>query len=180
MRYYETTKTAACVFPLASVSLARGVSRGSPFFAHARQVELGGRARTLLHRCRPCPVLSPENAGTLPASQDTPICLCPAHGPRPGPHTLGPRASRVTSYFVHGGTAPLFTIRKARTFFGLSGFYYAALALAPYASCGPRGRATQCSLPSGCQPFSGGSAYPLGIDGVFHFSFIWFLFPTPW
>ena len=39
-------------------------------------------------------------------------------------------------------------------------------------SCGPCGRATQCSLPSGCQPFSGGIVYPPGIIVVFHFVFL--------
>jgi hypothetical protein len=37
-----------------------------------------------------------------------------------------------------------------------------ALALAPYASCALYRRATQCSLPNGCQPFSGGSYLPTG------------------
>lgn len=55
-----------------------------------------------------------------------------------------------------------------------SGFNYAALVLTPYASRGPYGTATQCSLPSGCQPLSGGSFNPLGIDYMFH-SFRYFL-----
>ncbi len=55
-----------------------------------------------------------------------------------------------------------------------SGFNYAALVLTPYASRGPYGTAAQCSLPSGCQPFSGGSFNPLGIDYMFH-SFRYFL-----
>lgn len=75
----------------------------------------------------------------------------------------------AAAYCVRGGSAPPYTNRKARTIFRLSGFYHAASALAPYASCGPYGRATQCSLPSGCQPFSGGNGYPPGIDVVFHF-----------
>ena len=57
----------------------------------------------------------------------------------------------------------------------ISGFNDAALALAPYASCAPYGIATQCSLPSGCQPLSGGSVYPPGIDYMFHLPFVGFL-----
>ena len=30
----------------------------------------------------------------------------------------------------------------------------------------------QCSLPSGCQPFSGGRGYPLGIVNMFHFVYL--------
>ncbi len=84
----------------------------------------------------------------------------------------------TTSYCVHVSAAPPYTTRKARTIIKISGFYHAALTFTPYASCGPCGRATQCSLPSGCQPFSGGIVYPPGINVVFHFAFL-FLYSVP-
>lgn len=40
--------------------------------------------------------------------------------------------------------------------------------------CAPYRHATQCSLPSGCQPFSGGLVFPLGISYLF-LSFVSFL-----
>ena len=58
---------------------------------------------------RPLPVFrSAERGGLLPASLDTPICLCPALGPRPGlPHTGPARlASTAATYCVREGTAP--------------------------------------------------------------------------
>ncbi|OPZ74631.1 MAG: hypothetical protein BWY82_00608 [Verrucomicrobia bacterium ADurb.Bin474] len=147
-------------------------------FARARYRELRGHARTLFIRFRPSPASCQQNAGALPASPDTPVCLCPALRSRPSLHAHGPRGSMTTSYCVHVGAAPPYTTRKARTIIEISGFYHAALTLAPYASCGPCGRATQCSLPSSCQPFSGGIVYPPGINVVFHFFFL-FLYSVP-
>ena len=106
------------------------------------------------------------------------MCLCPALRSRTGLHAHGPHGSKAATYCVRDGTAPPYTNRKARTTIELSGFYNAALTLAVYASCGPCGRATQYSLPSGCQPFSGGIDYPPGIDVMFHFRiFIGYLAP---
>ena len=147
-------------------------------FARARYSELRRHARTLFIRFRPSPASCQQNAGALPASPDTPVCLCPVLGSRPSLHAHGPRGSMTTSYCVHVGAAPPYTTRKARTIIKISGFYHAALTLSPYASCGPCGRATQCSLPSGCQPFSGGIVYPPGIIVVFHFVFL-FLYSVP-
>lgn len=75
---------------------------------------------------------------------------------------------------MHGGVVTPGVSRKTQTI-PISGFNHAALTLAPYASRTPYGCAVQCSLPSGCQPFSGGSVYPLGIDYMFHLPFVGFL-----
>lgn len=125
-------------------------------------------AQTLISRCRLLPAVIQESGTALPASQDTPLCLCPALGSRSGLHPLGLRPFTVTSYCVHGGAVPPGSNRKTPTL-KFSGFNHAALTLAPYASCAPYGYATQCSLPSGCQPFSGGSFNPPGIVNTFHF-----------
>ena len=74
---------------------------------------------------------------------------------------------------------PPYTNRKARTTIELSGFYNAALTLAVYASCGPCGRATQYSLPSGCQPFSGGIDYPPGYRCHVSRSYLHWLLSSP-
>ena len=160
-RYYETTTTAALA-PRASVSLARGFSRCVPGFAHVSDQKPAPRAWTLISRCRPNPAVIRKSRAALPAFQDTPICLCPALGPRSGPHARGPRPTDVATYCVHGDAVLPTSNRKTLTMMALSGFNHAALALAPYASCAPRGNATQCSLPNGCQPFSGGSHLPTG------------------
>ncbi len=172
-RYYETTTTAALANPPASVSLAGGFLR-FPCFAHKGCGKRIRVAWTLMNRCRPFPVTFEGTVRTLPASQDTPICLCPALRPRPGLHTPGLRPIKVASYYVHGGAALPSTNRKALTISKISGFNHTALALAPYASCVPCGNATQCSLPSGCQPFSGGSDLPTGYRLHVSSSFLWF------
>jgi hypothetical protein len=173
-RYYEVTTTAALA-PPASVPLACGFSRCFLDFAHVNSRKPAPRAWTLMSRCRPCPAVKRKSRAALPAFQDTPICLCPALRPRPGPRTLGLRPLMVATYCVHGDAVPPTQNRKTQTIHRISGFNYAALALAPYASCDPYGCATQCSLPSGCQPLSGGSVYPLGIGNRFHPSFVGFL-----
>ena len=170
-RYYETTTTAALANPPASVSLAGGFLR-FPCFARKGCGKRSPSAWTLVNRYRPFPALFEGTVRSLPAFQDTPMCLCPALRPRPGLHTLGLRPTKETTYYVHGGAAPPGTNRKAQTINKISGFNHTALALAPYASCAPCGRATQCSLPSGCQPFSGGSDLPTGyqfqVSSSFH------------
>lgn len=103
------------------------------------------------------------------------MCLCPALRSRSGPHAHGPRPAKEATYCVHGGVGPPGVSRKSQTMYPLSRFNHAALTLAPYASRIPCGYAVHCSLPSGCQPFSGGSAYPLGIDYMFHLPFVGFL-----
>jgi hypothetical protein len=130
-------------------------------------------AQTLVSRCRLHPAVIQESGTALPASQDTPLCFCPALRSRPGLHAPGLRPFTVTSYYVHDGAVPPGSNRKTPTI-KFSGFNHAALSLAPYASCAPYGYATQCSLPSGCQPFSGGSLNPPGIVNTFHF-FICFI-----
>ena len=159
-RYYETTTTATLT-PRASVSLARGFSRCFPDFAHRGGGKHRPCARTLVSRCRPNPADKRKGRAALPAFQDTPMCLCLALRSRSGPHARGLR-HRVTPYYVHDGVVPPGTSRKTLTMQNFSGFNHTALALAPYASCAPCGNATQCSLPSGCQPFSGGSDLPTG------------------
>ena len=103
------------------------------------------------------------------------MCLCPALRSRPASMHLACAPLWVASYYVHGGVVPPRKNRKTLTMMEISGFNYAASALAPYASCAPCGNATQCSLPSGCQPLSGGSVYPLGIDYMFHLPLVDFL-----
>jgi len=174
-RYYETATTTASACPRTSVSLARGCPPFSRGFARRARGKFEHSARTLINRCRPNPVVDDGHGTALPASQDTPLCLCPALGSRPGPPARGLRHTAVTSYCVQGDAAPPLTNRKAQTISRISGFNHAALTLAPYASCAPCGSATQCSLPSGCQPFSGGSVYPPGIDYMFHLPFVGFL-----
>ena len=166
-RYYEAAKTAVFAGPLASVSLARGCPHFFRGFAHRARGKIERSARTLVNRGRPNPVVCGGRGTALPAFQDTPLCLCPALGPRPGRLALGLHPLVVMTYCVHGGTVPLGSNRKTPTM-TFSGFNDAASTLAPYASCAPCGRATQCSLPSGCQPFSGGSEYPPGIANMFH------------
>ncbi|MBM2844123.1 MAG: hypothetical protein HW404_1960, partial [Anaerolineales bacterium] len=172
-RYYETAKTAASVAPFASDSLARGVLRRFPCFARTGRRKRGLCARTLVNRCRPYPVVVQRIGAALPAFQDAPRCLCHALRSRPGLHARGLRPSEEATYYVQGGVAPPGVSRKTQTMYPISGLNHAALALAPYASRTPCGYAGQCSLPSGCQPFSGGSAYPLGIDYMFP-PFHWF------
>ena len=167
-RYDETTKTAAFACPLASVSLARGCPHFFQGFARHARGKIERSARTLIIRCRPNPVVCDERGTALPAFQDTPTCLCPALRSRSGHLALGLHPLVGMTYYVHGGTVPLPRNGKTPTTTYFSGFNDAALTLAPYASCAPCGRATQCSLPSGCQPFSGGSDYPPGIANMFH------------
>ena len=62
-----------------------------------------------------------------------PRCLCPALGSRPGLPARGLRPNLVASYFVQGGAVPLGSNRKTPTIIRISGFYHAALTLAPYA-----------------------------------------------
>jgi hypothetical protein len=71
--------------------------------------------------------------------------------------------------------SPLAKNRKTRAIKRLSGFNYAAYALAPYASCAPCSDATQCLLPGGCQPFPGRTGYPLGFIYMFIHPFVCFL-----
>lgn len=161
-RYYVITKTAASFSPCASVSLAHGLLRLFPRFARTGSGNPRPCAWMLVRRCHPFPARFEGSVRSLPASQDTPMCLCPAPRSRPGLHALGLRPTTVATYCGHLGSVPPYTIRKTRTINELSGFNHAALALAPYASCAPYGRATQCSLPSGCQPFSGGCLFSTG------------------
>ena len=167
-RYYETAKTAAFAWPLASVSLARGCPHFFQGFARPARGKIEHGARTLVNRCHPNPVVCGGRGTALPAFQDTPICLCPALRSRSGLLALGLRPMAVTTYCVQGDAVPPCSNRRTQTVSQFSEFNDAALALAPYASCTPYGRATQCSLPSGCQPFSGGSVSPLGITNMFH------------
>jgi len=97
------------------------------------------------------------------------MCLCPVLRSRPGPTALGLRSTEEATYCVQHGIVPPDANRKTLAISKLSRFNHAALTLAPYASCAPRGNATQCSLPAGCQPFRMGVIYPLGIDYMFHF-----------
>ena len=159
--YYETIKTAASVAPFASVSLARGVLCCFPCFARRDRGKPAPCAWTLVTRCRPCPVVVQRIGAALPAFQDAPMCLCPALRSRSGLHALGLRPSKRATYCVPGGIGPPGVSRKSQTI-PISGFNHAALTLAPYASRTPCGNAMQCSLPSGCQPFSGGSDLPTG------------------
>jgi len=154
--------------------------------ARGRQSEVAEGAP---HACAVEPIPATHHEPVMPSTRYcvvevrkspviTPVCRCPALGsPGPSLHAHGPRGSMTTSYCVHIGAAP-YTTRKAQTILRISGFYHAALTLAPYASCGPCGRATQCSHPSGCQPFSGRIVYPPGIIVVFHFVFL-FLYSVP-
>jgi hypothetical protein len=127
-------------------------------FARRGREERGPDARTLVNRCRPNPVVCRRiGAGSqlsrvphvpLPRSQ-TPVrppCTWPASHSR----DVLLCARRCCPSVGYPNDIPV------------SGFNHAALALAPYASCTPCRNAMQCSLPSGCQPFSGGSVYPLG------------------
>jgi hypothetical protein len=173
-RYYETSKTAPPFDPAASVSLADRLLRRFPVFARNGPGKPGRCAWTLLNRCRPCPVVRRRGVA-LPAFQETPVCLCPALRPRSGRPARGLRPLVVTTYCGQGDAVPPGKNRKTQTAIRLSGFNHAASALAPYASCAPCGNATQCSLPSGGQPFSGGISYPLGFANRFIHSFVCFL-----
>ena len=120
---------------------------------------------------RPVPAIVCGHGTALPAFQNTPSDLCPALRSRSGPHARGLHTLTVMTYCVHGGAAPTNTNRKAPTI-QISRFNDAASTHAPYASCAPCGNTTQCSLPSGCQPFSGGRGYPLGNLNMFHFVYL--------
>ena len=168
-RYYETTTTSAWPCPLRFPSRAGSLALSRVSFAEAAG-KCDPCAGTLVNRCRPNPVETRESLAALPAFQDTPMCLCPALRSRSGPHARGLR-HWVTSYYVHDGVVPPGTSRKTLTMKNISGFNHTALALAPYASCTPCGYATQCSLPSGCQPLSGGSDLPTGYQFQVSFYF---------
>ena len=155
-------------------SLADGLPRCFPCFACRSRGKPGPCTWTLVNRCRPYPVFRGRDVA-LPAFQETPMCLCPALRSRSSLHPLGLRPRRGTSYYGCVDVVPPGKNRKTRAIKRLSGFNYAAYALAPYASCAPRGNATQWSLPGGCQPFPGGTGYPLGFIYMFIHPFVCFL-----
>ena len=102
------------------------------------------------------------------------MCLCPALRSRSGPQARGPRPTKKATYCVHGGVGPPGVSRQSQTMYPLSRLNHAALARAPYASRIPCGYAVPCSLPSGCQPFSGGCDLPTGHRLHVSSSFRWF------
>jgi len=113
-RYYETSKTAPPFDPSASVSLAAGLLRCFPVFARTGPGKPDPCARTLLNRCRPCPV-GRRRGEALPAFQETPACLCPALRSRSGRRARGLRPMEVTTYCEHGNTVPPGKNRKTQT-----------------------------------------------------------------
>jgi hypothetical protein len=112
-RYYETSKTAPPVDPPASVSLAVRLLRCLPNFARTGPGRPGRCARTLMNRCRPCPVCRRRGVA-LPAFQDTPVCLCPVLRSRSGPHAHGLRHTRMATYCGHDDAVPPGKNRKTR------------------------------------------------------------------
>ena len=101
-----------------------------------------------------------------------PCVLAPLSDPGPAPMHLACVPFRWRLILCMAVLSPLVQTGGPERNAVFRGFSYAALTLAPYASCAPYGSATQCSLPSGCQPFSGGCISPLGIDYMFHFPFV--------
>ena len=161
-RYYGTTTTAAPACPLASVSLASGCSSRAPKFRSPPPRNA---------RCRRQDVVEPvaSQSGSLFRARCGSLSF-PGypHMPLPcsrtpvSPHALGLRLTRMATYCVHGNAVPPTSNGETTTMMAISGFNDTASALAPYASCVPCGNATQCSLRSGCQPFSGGIDLPTG------------------
>jgi hypothetical protein len=103
------------------------------------------------------------------------MCLCPVLRSRPGPTALGLRSTQEATYCVQHGAVPPCANRKTQTISKLSRFHHAALTLAPYASCAPRGTRRNVRFRAAANLSRVGVIYPLGIINRFHPSFVGFL-----